>query len=166
MPSLSPILLTTTSGGLLQWYENYKPCHLPVWWWAIASSQMLLCSSFSSSCLGLGILTAKNWSDALICILWAKERVSTSARTLPCPYGEGGEPQHFVTIWFWLISGFNNFLLAEDYPALCALYQELTHGNGVFPWCIVRVNLCVYLKKLVQVMQISKCGGKPHIWLF
>ena len=108
---------------------------------------MLLCWSFCSSCLGLGISAAKNWSDGLICILWAKERFSTSARTLPCRYREGGEPQCFVAMWFWLICGFNHFLLAEDYPAL---YQELTHGSGVFPQCVERANICVCLRKLVS----------------
>lgn len=147
MPSLSLILLTT-SRGVLQQYENYKLCHLPVWWWAICIKPCYCVHPLAPPVLG--IFTAKSWSDVLIYILWAKERVSTSARTLPSPHGEGGEPLHFVTVWFWLISSFNNFLLAENYPALCALYQELTHGNGVFPRCIVRVNISEYLKKLVS----------------
>lgn len=32
MPSLSLILLTTVSRGLLQQHENHKPWHLSVWW--------------------------------------------------------------------------------------------------------------------------------------
>lgn len=105
----------------------------------------------------------------LICLLWAKERFSASARTLPCSYGEGGEPQHLVAIWFWLICGFNHFLLAEDYPALCSLL-----GTDSWKWSFPSVcwdseYLCVFeeaSKLTCTWWTFLSVGGKPIFGYF
>lgn len=138
---ISLILLTTVSRGLLRQHENHE---------AATSSLMtafLLCAICMKPCYCVDpfVPPVLGWIfSQLICLLWAKERFSASARTLPCSYGEGGEPQHLVAIWFWLTCGFNHFLLAKDYPALCSLL-----GTDSWKWSFPSVcwdseYLCVF----------------------